>query len=138
MFHRCNIKTAKVQFPQYPDCTEQEAIDFTQIVSQPFVLNTIAATYAYARAIEAMSTGMCTSHASFGSCFSDETAWNRLFENILNVDWSLSSSLELTQTFILRFTNDRFWDLGYNINSFIDSSGLPKYTNVRNIPVLIL
>lgn len=138
MFHRCNIKTAKVQFPQYPDCTEQEAIDFTQIVSQPFVLNTIAATYAYARAIEAVSTGMCTSHASFGSCFSDETAWNRLFENILNVDWSLSASLELTQTFILRFTNDRFWDIGYNINSFIDSSGLPKYTNVRNIPVLIL
>lgn len=128
MFHKCNIKTAKVNFPQYSDCTTQETIDFTQILSQPFVLNTIAATYAYANAIEQVSNGgNCNFQASFKDCFRNEMNWDSLFSSILNVDWTLS----LSQNYVLRFTSDRFWNIGFNINSFIKSAGIHQYKNVR-------
>lgn len=50
--------------------------------------------YVYVRVIEVVFIGMCILYVFFGLCFSDEIVWNRLFENILNVDWSFLVSLE--------------------------------------------
>jgi hypothetical protein len=132
MFHKCNLPSAKVNFPQYPACTTNEIIDFTQVTFQPYVLNTIAATYAYAKAIDAISNGRCTLQTSFEECFKNQESWNELFSNILNVDWDMTSSLSLSQSFTLRFNNDRFWDIGYNINMLSKSSGSPEYRNVSH------
>ncbi|XP_062583819.1 metabotropic glutamate receptor 3-like [Saccostrea cucullata] len=124
MFHKCNIQSAKVNFPQYSACTGSETIaDWARIDFQPYVLNTIAATYAYAKAIDVVSNGRCLSTASFEECFRVDDSWNELFSRILNVEWNIQNSLKLSRSFILKFNNDRFWDVGYNIKTLSTSTG---------------
>ncbi|KAK3084836.1 hypothetical protein FSP39_019949 [Pinctada imbricata] len=133
MYHKCNIPSATVNFPNYPICSTSLVINPVDIISQPYVLNTIAATYAYVRSLDTIATGDCNGR-TFKDCFSDSTNWERLFSRILGTTWNVNNALNLMPNplsdVVVNFNDDRFWDTGYVINNFNQVNTSKAYRQV--------
>ena len=134
-YHRCTLASATVTLPYSTPCSNSLVINPNDIITQPYVLNTIAATYSYVNALESLAQGACNGR-TFQSCLSDPANWDKLFEEILKLSWNMNGPLTLKPPssfdVTANFNAERFWDQGYVINNYDRVNNTLMYRQVSN------
>lgn len=126
--HKCQLPTARMVYSMYPLCNKSETITNDLLNVDDYVIyTTIAATYAIAKGIQVTKDKNCPTKPTFSDCFGDNKNREILFQNLLKTKWSGWTE---DAGFDLKFNDDRFWDVGYDMYNLVKDSELFKYKKV--------
>ena len=129
--HQCQLADAAMRMTQYSNyCTKDEIITSSMIKKYPIILQTIAAAYSIAKGLDTLRNNECSNRASFKDCLTNVNNWDKLFQDILDVEWKLNDEFTFQRIYELRFNDARFWDVGYYYNAIMEGGGVIDYQNV--------